>query len=334
MNELISIIIPVFNAENTIENCINSILNQTYSNFEIIIIDDGSHDGSLIKCKNVSKNDSRIKVFSIENAGVSNARNYGIKKSRGKYIGFIDSDDIIDMDMYEILYNNIVHSNSDISICGYSIVYNNGKIEKRNGTNKLFELNCVEAMKMLLNDKYFGGGVWNKLFKTEVLKNIKFNTNFAYNEDRLFLTQCILNSNKIIYEDCCKYNYIKNSESATNKKITSGTKMIQIIPVNHLIRDYTEKKEKSLNDYLIVNEITSMIDLYRTFCLKTSVFSLSYEKEIIRNELKKYTYNSLLEKFYKYELFFIKRIPILYYLIIRLSNNSFTKNIRKKKLGD
>jgi glycosyltransferase involved in cell wall biosynthesis len=114
----ISIIVPVYNVEKYLEKCLKSILHQIFSDFELILIDDGSTDSSGRICDEYLKRDSRIKVFHKENGGLSSARNYGIEKSTGKYIGFVDSDDYIAKDMYEVLYNNLQRENADVSMCG------------------------------------------------------------------------------------------------------------------------------------------------------------------------------------------------------------------------
>ena len=127
---LISIIIPVFNMEDKLNKCIQSVINQTYDNLEIILVNDGSKDNSLKICENYKNIDNRIKLISINNNGVSNARNIGIKNATGKYIGFVDSDDYIDNDMFETLYNNIKDNNADLSIIGYQIETIDNKVIK------------------------------------------------------------------------------------------------------------------------------------------------------------------------------------------------------------
>ena len=133
---LISIIIPVFNMEDKLNKCIQSVINQTYDNLEIILVNDGSKDNSLKICENYKNIDNRIKLISINNNGVSNARNIGIKNATGKYIGFVDSDDYIDNDMFETLYNNIKDNNADLSIIGYQIETIDNKVIKNTNLDK------------------------------------------------------------------------------------------------------------------------------------------------------------------------------------------------------
>ena len=116
MNDLISVIVPVYNVENYIVECISSIINQTYKNIEIIVVNDGTKDSSIEKLTSI--NDNRIVIYTKENGGLSSARNYGLNFAHGKYVIFIDSDDYLDVHMLEVLYTNLINSNSDISICG------------------------------------------------------------------------------------------------------------------------------------------------------------------------------------------------------------------------
>ena len=126
MKDLISVIIPVYNVDKYLERCIDSVIVQTYSNLEIILVDDGSNDDSGIICDRYAKFDDRIKVIHKKNGGVSSARNEGIKYCNGKYIGFVDSDDYIDSTMYEYLYNLLISNDADISCCDFFII-NEGK---------------------------------------------------------------------------------------------------------------------------------------------------------------------------------------------------------------
>ena len=121
----ISIIVPVYNTEKYLSKCLNSLIKQTYKDIEIIVVNDGSKDKSLEIAKKIAKQDNRIKVFNKENGGLSSARNFGIEKASGEYIGFVDSDDYIKENMFEILYNMIKEANAKIAICGWYLVEDN-----------------------------------------------------------------------------------------------------------------------------------------------------------------------------------------------------------------
>ncbi len=119
MNPLISVIVPVYNVEKYLDRCVESIVTQTYKNLEIILVDDGSRDNSGIICDNWAKKDSRIKVYHKQNSGAGDTRNYGVEKAIGKYIAFVDSDDVIAENYFEVLYNNLLQNSADISCCDY-----------------------------------------------------------------------------------------------------------------------------------------------------------------------------------------------------------------------
>lgn len=135
MNELISIIIPVYNVEKYIGKCIDSLIKQKYDNLEIILIDDGSSDNSGEICDKYAKKDKRIKVIHKKNSGQADSRNIGISKASGKYIGFVDSDDYIDKDYYNRLYKTLVKNNADVVTCKYQNVYNDDYRKEEIGNN-------------------------------------------------------------------------------------------------------------------------------------------------------------------------------------------------------
>ncbi|HDT8053597.1 TPA: glycosyltransferase, partial [Enterococcus faecalis] len=147
----ISIIVPVYNVEKYLEKCVRSILAQTFTDFELILVDDGSPDSSGAMCDQFAEQDQRVKVIHKENGGLSDARNAGIEIATGEYLGFVDSDDYIADDMYELLYTNIVKEDADLSICGIYDVYEGKEpVEKQ---QQYIVLDKVAAMKMILEAK-------------------------------------------------------------------------------------------------------------------------------------------------------------------------------------
>ena len=155
--DLISIIIPVYNVEQYLSRCIDSVINQTYKNLEIILIDDGSTDDSGEICDEYALKDNRIKVMHKQNGGVSSARNEGLDISKGNYIGFIDSDDFIEKDMYEFLYDLLTKNNCDISCCNKFIFKDNKFI-----ASKSFPKGNVLSFNEVLNDSKHDFYIWNK----------------------------------------------------------------------------------------------------------------------------------------------------------------------------
>lgn len=207
---LISIIVPVYNVEEYIDKCINSILNQTFSDFELILVNDGSKDNCGDICDEFSKKDNRIKVIHKKNGGLSDARNAGIDLAKGDYIGFVDSDDYIENDMYEVLYNNILNYDADISICEDYICFQKYEI-KKSEREELYVLNTEEAIGMAHK---ISPGVCNKLFKREIFEGIKFPKG-RLNEDVFIFMDILSKAKNIIFTTIPKYYYMQRQSSIT-----------------------------------------------------------------------------------------------------------------------
>lgn len=215
---LISVIIPTYNSEKYIERCINSITHQTYRNIEIIIVNDGSTDSTLDICKRLQYDDYRIKIINQENKGVSNARNTGIENSTGKYIAFVDSDDYIEPDMYEIMQRDIYEYDADISRARAYVYDRDGKVRHNYNDNSIIEFdNKYDIIHNFVNGE-LSIAVWDKLFKREVIGNVRFNEN-VFHEDTMFVWDVIRNAEKIVYNKSQFYHYKKRMEgSLTSKK--------------------------------------------------------------------------------------------------------------------
>lgn len=206
---MISVIVPVFNAEKTIARCLESILTQTYKDLEIIVVDDCSKDGTIEICKEYAKKDDRLKIIELtENKGVSSARNIGLDVMKGEFYAFVDSDDYICEDIYQKLYDKAEVSGADLTFCKYNIVGVNGT-KTQNQELKLDKL--VERRDISVfftgNDPVMGV-VWRSLFRKNVFENIKFNTNLSIAEDLMFLLDCIARSRNIALINEYLYNYV------------------------------------------------------------------------------------------------------------------------------
>jgi len=220
---LISVIIPVYNVEKYVERCLDSVINQTYKNLEIILIDDGSTDNSGKICDEYVKKDNRIIVVHKENGGVSSARNIGIELANGDYIGFVDSDDYIEKEMYENLFNNLIKYNVDISMCNYYIEKNSKKTFHKHDIKDILLINNKAEFFELLNSNYYKGFLWNKLFKAEVIKKFKLKNDIHVCEDLLLVSQIADFSNSFCFDNKCLYNYVMRENSAIFGKINEKT---------------------------------------------------------------------------------------------------------------
>lgn len=241
MEPLISVIVPVYNVEKYIEKCIDSILIQSYSNLEIILIDDGSTDTSGEICERFKHKDSRIIVIHKENGGLSDARNSGIDKATGEYITFIDSDDYISKDYIQYLYNILKETNSDISICNPVYVYENannlydeGNLDK----NIIMEIDSVEALKVMLYQNYYDTSAWGKLYKIKLFKDIRYPVGKLF-EDMGTTYKVFLQSTKIVFSSVEKYYYLQRNNSISNDKF--NYKKLDYLEFAEEIYTYIEK---------------------------------------------------------------------------------------------
>ena len=212
-NELISIIVPVYNVENYLRQCLDSIMGQTYQNFECLLINDGSPDHSADICREYVSKDSRFLYFEKENGGVSSARNLGIEHSKGEYITFIDSDDWVDSDYLEVLYNALIDENADISVstykrfhmadnCWYFHSFQRG-YEKKIFTGS----ELIDNLQLLSSFDHSYGSVCGKLVKSVRVETIRFNEETTLGEDMEFWYKLYLISDKIVYVNKDTYIY-------------------------------------------------------------------------------------------------------------------------------
>lgn len=253
MNELVSIIVPVYNTEKYLNKCLNSILTQTYKNIEVILINDGSTDNSLKVCKEYEKKDKRIKLINKENEGLSATRNLGILTAKGKYIGFIDSDDFIEEDMFKNLYEDMINNNSDISICEMT---NSEKYLKENKTTKVEVLNNKEAIFKLLYDNEINNYAGNKLIKKEMFENIKFPIGRKF-EDLAIMHYLIEKAKTITYNSYIGYHYIQRpgsitksiSESYLTDYLWATDVFISTIKENH--KELTKEIDSTYAKYIV-----------------------------------------------------------------------------------
>ena len=210
--ELITIIVPVYKVEDYLERCIESIINQTYNNLEIILVDDGSPDNCGKICDEYQIRDKRIKVIHKENGGVSAARNDGIAASTGQYIAFIDSDDYIKKEYIEKLYLNLKKNNCDISICSY-VETNDNTYPVEKNKEETYIYNSEQVMEKIMYQREIYTSVWCKLFKKELFGNIVFPTESNIGEDLATVYKLITKSKKIVYSREKNYCYFQRNNS-------------------------------------------------------------------------------------------------------------------------
>lgn len=212
----ISIIIPVYNTGKYLQRCIDSIINQTYKDLDVIIVDDGSQSETSNICDSIAKSDYRIRVFHKQNEGVSVARNYGLTQAVGDYIGFVDSDDWIASDMFERLLSQMYQNTADIVYCDALTVWDNGKTESDTFTNISYSqrISHNDITPSMLFE--IAGSVCRGLYRREVLESVQFPIGLKFSEDRYFNLQALSKCNSIYYlKEAFYYRYMR-ADSCVN----------------------------------------------------------------------------------------------------------------------
>lgn len=242
MEELVSIIVPIYKVEKYIHKCIDSIINQTYKKIEIILIDDGSPDNCGKICDDYAKKDSRITVLHKENGGLSDARNAGINIAKGEYLTFIDSDDYVSEDYVKFLVDLIKEYDADMSVCKHTIMCNKKEIDK--GTKKMYLEGPKKILEMSLYSDDFDISSWAKLYKKELFNDIRFPKGRLF-EDSATTYKLVDLCNKIAFKSESKYFYVIREDSITNKAFDA--RKFDLIRSTEEMVNYIEKKYPDLH---------------------------------------------------------------------------------------
>lgn len=250
MNKKVSVIIPVYNVEKYLKKCVNSVIKQTYHNLEIILVDDGSTDGSGQLCDRIEKKDTRIKVFHKSNGGLSDARNYGIEHSTGDYITFIDSDDVVSINLISHLLNISEKYNADISICNPTHIFNNVSLNFEDAT-KVRLLSSTQALNMMFYQKDFLVSAWGKLYSSNIFNKIKFPVGMIF-EDVAIMYKLFYLSNRIVYSNAKYYGYYHRENSITTQDFSEND--LDILKICDSLKAFSEKHpetKKSIRCYTV-----------------------------------------------------------------------------------
>ena len=276
---LISLIIPVYNVEKYLRACLDSVLNQSYKNLEIILVNDGSTDSSRLICEEYKLRDSRIKLINQKNKGLSSARNVGIKAATGEYLSFVDSDDELRKDYVSYLYSLIKKSSTKktpvkISICPHYLKKESGELKNFNSENFPSRLFSVEtALKNMLNERGFNLQSTSKLFSRDLFKKIRF-PEAKLHEDvgttyRLFLESAELNENsKAAFGRVPEYVYNLHSSSITNKKFDS--KKLDLIELTDKMCDEIDEKYLNLKKTTNLRRVHARFSILRQIIHETN----------------------------------------------------------------
>lgn len=318
----VSVIVAAYNIQDYIVKCLESIANQTYKNLEVIIVDDGSSDNTGKFADEFAENDNRFIVIHKENGGVSSARNKGIDVASGDFIGFVDGDDTIENDMYEMLVNNAIKYDADISHCGYKVIENNKETffyntkqiiiqDRKKGLVDLFEGTLIEP------------SLCNKIFRRDIVGNIRLDESIKINEDLYFNVLLFDRSHKSIFEDKAKYNYIKRDNSATASSLNNIRKVIDPLKVYDMIVDLY-KMDTEILPYAKKMKIERNINIYNLLALEKNTELKKLKKQIrnyiklSKNEVKN---NNKITKKTRFMVYGIIYIRFIYDLIYKLYFN-------------
>lgn len=312
--DLISIIVPIYNVEDYLEECILSIIRQTYQNVEILLIDDGSTDDSSSIAKNYEKKDNRIKYYHKKNGGLSSARNYGIEKANGKYLMFIDSDDYIDYNMVEKLYDAILKNNVDISCCAMYLEYDDKTILTSNEND--FYYSRVQALKELTHslnsNTHINTSCCDKMFNAKLFKNIRFPDGRLF-EDFGTYYKLVHLSNGLYHIHFPLYHYRKREGSIT--KSDFNIKKLDCVYIgkeiyDFLIVNYPELKKDA--EYLYFEILIN--NTYSCYTIKEKEHYNRLRSEIRKNLIKIFCSNIIFKLKMKSIALLLNLSPIVYKL--------------------
>ena len=348
----LSIIVPVYNVEKYLPKCLESLIKQTLKDIEIICVNDGSMDNSLAILKEFASKDSRIRIIDNQHQGVAKTRNTGIEQSSGEYIGFVDSDDYIDIDFFEKLYNSATKSNSDIAIASILKHKNFFNIYNAKYTKEETAITIQDKIKLCEDKKHFFFYAWNKIYHSRFIKenNIKFSEGQIY-EDVMFAIKALYYSNKIISVYGTKYHYIEHENSLTKSKDKTGEKEHDLIKAYSELQEFCNSKNieipERLNYYtkenfgfilnLYKGKYQSKIQLFNIFTIATiSNYSetrnlitiLGFKIKIAKREIAKERQENVFYQ-YKKDKIDITKVPPAQGLLrdIQLANLALLKEL-------
>lgn len=282
---MISVIVPAFNAESTISRTLDSILAQTYLDIEVLVVNDGSTDGTREIIDKYSSQCNQVKAIHIQNQGVTTARLTGVSYASGEWIGFVDSDDEIEPDMYEVLLENAEEFEADISHCGYQMIFGDGRISYFHDTGRLILQDKLMGLKDLLDGSFVEPGVCNKIFRKSLFDTLLHSSimkkDIRINEDLLMNYMLFSCANQSVFFDVCKYHYLIRTTSVSRTEMNQH-KIFDPIRVKQIILDMEiEGMQKSAKKAYV----GTCVSVFNSLMLDKSNKFVKEQKEV-RNLLK------------------------------------------------
>lgn len=318
-NPLVSVLLPVYNTENYLKKCIESVLNQNYENIELIIIDDGSTDNSGKICDFYEIKDKRVRVLHKSNEGKSAALNIAIGMANGEYITFIDSDDWVDKNIYSELINALIKYDADIVNCGFYHEYKNKSNEFKSSSLKIYDGNTL--IENCYKDGYVNYAIWSKLYKKEIFNSILFPSNCQY-EDAYIYFLVLEKIKKCIVLPKALYHYRQRKGSITYNYFNE--KQLELINVHKKNKKYIEEKYPILKSFINKDLLLAYKQILQSIVLSNLKYDeLSFNvyleaKKYIRKNLKFIFFSKLFSFKEKMEFILININDKTYGIILKL----------------
>lgn len=326
---LISIIIPVYNAEKYLGRCLSSIERQTYKNFEVIIVNDGSKDSSRKIAEDFAEKDRRIKIINKENGGVSSARNTGLSAVNGEFVAYIDADDYIADDYFEKLYSEAEKTGADIVCCGCEWLVDGERIEDFNtSTSRRILEHKAEYWRDVFEEKeFYQRVVWGKIIKTELAKKYSFRTDMKYGEDTYYMLETLSSSPKTALIDYDGYYYVQTTDGAMGSAGEANPDM----KMQHLLfYRYLFIRGGDLPEY----EYAGTVNCYAkhvagavSVCLKQKTRD-SYEKykeTLLSYANEVWPYKKYIQRYFKIRLAMYRRSPAAFWTTFHALRRIYAK---------
>ncbi len=326
-SNLISVIVPAYNIADYLPRCLDSILNQTYNNLEVIVISDGSTDNTNEIITEYAKKDPRIVPIFKENSGVSDTRNKGLDIASGDYIGFVDGDDYIEPEMYEALLSNLLENNADISHCGYQMVFPSRVDYYYNTGKKSIQDNKTGIRDLIVGD-YVEPSPCIKIYKKEIIKNLRMPVDIKINEDVLFNFYAFCKSKKSVYEDKPFYHYILRKNSAATSKI-NDYKLFNPIKVRKEIFEYCcNHYDIDIQSLAYSRYLYSVISLYRTI-KNHKLIQKKEQAKLYKSEIKKIKNKFCISRRTKIEKFLFFYFTSIHMFVYNFYDKYISNNVNK-----
>ena len=324
--DLISIIVPAYNIQDCIQRCVDSIRKQTYPELEILLIDDGSTDNTSRLCDEFAQRDDRIIVYHQKTGGLSSARNYGIERAHGTYLSFIDGDDWVKKDFIEVLYKNIKQANAELSIIGYSLIWDNGNEKCMTDEKAYCVFNQNEAIHELFAQEKMGCMAWQRLYHKSIFEDIRFPEGKLF-EDVAIALDVVKKCQTVVWTGQSKYYYYQRSGSIVNS--TFNIEKLFMLDSCQKMIDYSKRNEGQYNDEANAFYLKSAMMLMMQVYGSENSTESRYAKKILKKGIQEH----------RQYIWKNKYLPLRKKVILSLMKNPWTPEkliyiLWKKRMGN